>query len=62
MDKMIACFMIAFFILCACLITWGMVTGRKRNLVCKLMAFGYTAVSWICVIALVVMTIIYKDL
>lgn len=59
MDKMIACFMIAFFIFCACFITWAALGGPKRNLACKLMALAYIALSWMCVITLVVLVFIY---
>lgn len=59
MDKTMAFILIGFFIICACLITWAAFGGPKRSIACKLMAYGYAALFWMCIIAMIVITIIY---
>lgn len=60
MDKQFAFKLIGFFAICACFISWATVSGPKRNTVCKVIAYGYTTLVWICVIALTILTINYK--
>lgn len=61
MDKVFTYFLVAFFILCAAVITWG-THGDKRNRAYKLMSYAYTALLWICVISLTVLIVIYKGI
>lgn len=62
MDKTFAFLMNGFFVLCALFITWGMMDGKKKNSAMGLMAWCYTAFTWACVIALIVLTLIYKGI
>lgn len=59
MDKTFAFEIITLFIICACFITYASVKGPKRNLGSKIVAYGYTALVWSCIIALIVLTIVY---
>lgn len=60
MDKQLTFVIIGFFVICACFISWAAIGGPKRNIYCKWMALGYVALVWICIIALLVITLIYK--
>lgn len=59
MDTTFAIVIICFFVICACFITWAALGGPKRNLACKLMTLAYIALSWMCVITLVILVFIY---
>lgn len=59
MDKTFAFELIALFTICACFITYASVKGAKRNRGSKIIAYGYTALVWLCIIALTVLTIVY---
>ena len=56
MDKQMAFILIAFFIVCACFITWAALGGPKRNTVCKVLILCYIIVAWVCVFALLGLT------
>ncbi len=60
MDKQLAFIMIGFFAICACFMTWAALGGPKRSIMCKWLAVGYAASVWLCIIALIVITILYK--
>lgn len=60
MDKTFLFILIGFFVICACFISWAAVGGPKRNLHCKILAISYAVLVWICIIALLVITLIYK--
>ena len=60
MDKLFASIIIGFFVICACFLTWAARGGSKRSLTCKIITYGYAAFTWACIIALVVLTILYK--
>ena len=59
MDKQLAFILIGFFAICNGFITWAAFRGQKRNRICKSVAYGYSVLSWICVIAMAIMTVIY---
>lgn len=59
MDKKFAFELIMFFIICACFITWSSIKGPKRNTFYKVVAYGYTTLVWSCIIALIVLTVVY---
>ena len=56
MDKQMAFILIAFFIVCACFITWTAFGGPKRNTMCKVLILCYIIVAWVCVFALLGLT------
>ena len=59
MDKTFLFTLIGFFVICACFISWASIGGPKRNFWCKVMAYGYAILTWIFIIALIVLTILY---
>ena len=60
MDKQLTLVIIVFFVICACFISWAAIGGPKRNIYCKWLAISYAVLVWICIIALLVITLIYK--
>jgi len=59
MDKCFLFVIIIFFILCATCITWAALEGPKRSRSCKYLAYGYVSLTWLCIIVLTVLSIIY---
>lgn len=59
MDKTIAFILIGFFIVCACLSTWCAVSFPKINKYGRLISWIHASVIWLCVVAMVIITIIY---
>ena len=59
MDKQFALCMIAFFSLCAILVTWAAIGAPKRDKACYVVAYGYAALMWACIITLTILTVLY---
>lgn len=58
MDKQLTFIFIGFLALFVCLITWA--TFKTRYYHCRWIAIGYTAFMWLCIIAMTVITFLYK--
>ena len=59
MDKTFAFELIGFFIVCACFITWSATGVAKANRTYRILGYSYAALTWICIVALTVLTILY---
>ena len=62
MDKPLAFLVIGLLAICAGIVTYGVFDIQKRSLSHRIWAYIYVAFTWACVIALTVLTIIYKDM
>ena len=59
MDKTFALIIICFAALCACFVTWAAIGCPKVSKYGTLFSWIYTSTVWLCVIAMIVLTIIY---
>ena len=58
MDKQLTLVIIVFFVICACFISWAAVGGPKRSIYCKWLVLGYTVLTWLCIIALIILALL----
>ena len=58
MDKTFLFILISFFVICACFISWAAVGGPKRSIYCKWLVLGYTVLTWLCIIALIILALL----
>ena len=60
MDKNVAWMLVAFFTVCAVVITWTVKTVPTRSIGYKYFMRGYVAFTWMCIAGLIICTILAK--
>lgn len=60
MDKQFTFTLIGTLAIAVGFLSYAALEGPKRTIVCKVITLGYIAFMWLCIIALVVLTLLYK--